>query len=183
MDHFRCRSSCHKRCSCVGYSHACDDVRNGLLVWFQTEWEVRRLPRRLVRKYIDHFKHSPFYVILNTIAAISFAALFMWVYSQNSTNNRQTKNTAALVAQNSQLLRKIQNNRRDLIYKNCREQNQRHHNSLQALITLLKKSGVSKPRQAKAFKQTKIFIDALVPTRNCVKLANVVIKPKIKGEK
>lgn len=142
------------------------------------------MPRRLIQFYVRHLKHSPVYVIINTLAAIAFAVLFTWVYSQNTTLHKQDRETKALALsnrnltkQNINLLKKVQNNRRDLIWKGCREQNARHNGSLAALKSLLKKSGVSQTRRSQAYQQTKILIDALVPIRNCAKLANNSVKP------
>lgn len=142
------------------------------------------MPDRIVYYYIKHLKEQPFYIVLNTLAAISFAVLFSWLYVQNSQLHHQAKDAKILAAKNSQLVNKIQNNRRDLIYKSCRDQNKRHGDSLKALRKLLAKSGVSKARQNQSFRETKTLIDALVPKRNCVALASNTVKPKnTKGEK
>lgn len=153
--------------------------------------EVKEVPNRLLKfvakKYLYHLKHQPFGVLLNTVAAIAFAIFFILWLNQNQAikSNAQTAKTLAantrnLTQENARLLIKVQNQRRDLLYRGCRDQNSRHDDSLVALKKLLKKSGVSQARRTAAYQQTKVLIDALVPKYNCVKLANRFVKPNKK---
>lgn len=151
----------------------------------------RRLPKRLIDFYVRRLKHSPAYVIINTMAAIIFAILFgLWIHQNRQLHHQASiakvlavkakelsANTRTLTKQNEKLIVKIQNERRDLLYRGCRDQNARHDDSLTALKKLLRKSGVSQTRRIAAYQQTKILIDALVPKYNCVKLANRFVKP------
>lgn len=146
-----------------------------------------KLPKIALSKYIAYFKVQPGYVIMITMIAVGMSILMPWLLIQNQQINRNAitakvlaVKTRDLAKENAHLLKKVQNNRRDLIYKNCRDQNIRHRGSLKALRSLLKKSGVNKARQDQAFAQTAILINALVPHRNCVELANNTVKPPTK---
>lgn len=128
------------------------------------------------------FKHQPFYFTLNTVAAIAFGILFYFYYTQGQQIKTQTNQGKALAIESIHLSNRIQNQRRNLTYKNCKDQNDRHKAGFKALNKLLIGTITSPKRRKAAFKVTKPLINALVPFRNCVKVANKVVpKPKVRN--
>lgn len=138
------------------------------------------------KTYYNAIKKRPAYIIINTLSALTCGiALIVGGLALNKA--RDTSKTAKDVAiqshnlavQNHKLVIRIQNQRRDLTYKNCRDQNARHKAGLVALNKLLIGTITSHSRRKDAFKITKPLIDALVPHRNCLKVANSVkLKPQ-----
>lgn len=136
------------------------------------------------------FKNQPLYFILNAVAAIVFGILFYFVYTQgqridDQASKAQTYATQSrdLSIQNHQLTIRIQNQRRDLTYSNCKDQNKRHKNAVSSLYKLLTTAGVPSTRLKKSAEPIIGLITALAPHRNCVKVANhsvpkSITKPK-----
>lgn len=75
--------------------------------------------------------------------------------------------------------RAIQDQRRELIYGNCQDQNERNARAVKVLNRLLIKSGVSKKRREASRGTTILFINALAPVKNCTQ---VTLKATGKGE-
>lgn len=149
------------------------------------------MPHRLFRKYYTAIKQRPAYIIINTLSALTCGiALILGGIALNKARDTSmtAKNLAVkshdLAIANHKLVLRIQHQRRDLTYKNCRDQNARHKDGLAALNKLLIGTVTSKNRRKGAFKITKPLIDALVPHRNCLKVANSVkLKPQLHKKK
>lgn len=100
------------------------------------------------------------YILTVVLCAVSTAILLGFVIKQQHQIKHQ-----AIVAKH--VAQAIQDERMATLYRQCRDQNRRHHQADKYLEQLLKKSGVRPARRARSQKTIGGFIDALAPKRNC----------------
>lgn len=110
------------------------------------------------------FDALPWVYIIIIIACAVSTAILLYIVVQNQHKIRKQ----AVASKNLGL--RIQQERSRSVFRSCRDQNQRHTDAINALYTLLKKSGVPQKRRKAAAKPAVTFINALAPHHNCYKL-------------
>jgi len=108
------------------------------------------------------------FLILNFVAAIAMAILFALILSDRNSIKREANVRAT----------QIQQQRYDVAYGNCLDQNGRNRNTIQTLNNLISKLPPSQLAQAEQSKEfTILLINALVPIRNCQQVAKQSVQP------
>lgn len=103
------------------------------------------------------------YILIIIACAAATSIMIFFVVHQNGQIKKQ-----AIASHNLSIT--IQKERSRSVFRSCRDQNQRHADAINALYSLLKKSGVPQKRRKAAAKPAVTFINALAPHRNCYKL-------------
>lgn len=120
-----------------------------------------------------------------TFLAVCLAGWAIWgVQTQSNEtdelskeNARRISETERLTRGNAQLTRQIQVERRQNVFRNCQDINDRHDNTIRQLDRLLTRRVREAPTQAERDRlrlsraSTVLLIEALVPKRDCAALA------------
>lgn len=100
------------------------------------------------------------FVIINVIAAISMAILFYFIVHQQYQIGHQTQI--------------IQHERVEAIFRQCRDQNERHSNATATLNKLLP-ARLATPRILRSRRFTTLMINALAPYQDCNKVTQQAV--------
>lgn len=121
----------------------------------------------------NYYRFTRLVLILFYIQVASlFAFGILSVYLTNENHKRSDENAKLIVT--------IQEERKNSIISSCQDQNDRHDNTIQ----LLQKNGDDQIRKQpersaeirNSIRLTILLIDALVPKRDCLKIANEAVK-------
>lgn len=123
-----------------------------------------------VVKHLEWLRRA--YLAIVICAAIGIGILFYLIVHQRNQLSNQTQEI-----QRQTLA--IQKQRRDTLFRECKDTNQRHDQAINVLKRLLVKSGVPPAKQRASAQPVTELINALQPRQNCGNLVNrVAPKPK-----